>query len=413
MSRSELRWVLAIGVLLSCRRDGGDTTPPKDDTTKAGVPDDAVALVDGVAISREAFDDALVKSVSGGPASRDDKGLRQRLLLALVARELVRVELAASGKDDGEITRSAVEVQSTLARLERYREPGAAPPAWAAQPPLAEADIARASALALLKGAFTVDEAELTAEYERHKAAWTADEPWLHVVALTVRYDDATGVPACDDYLAKYRRCTTKFPTSTQPTMLADMERTAAQWRREAADTGRHAELATTCQGLVATTTQETASMGCDWTSAVSPNEPGGRSDRKKLAKARATELRAKLAAGIEPAVVAAELGPDAGGDQVVHGGELRKPLAKALAKLKPGALAKQPIDDGVSFVVVKLVERWPAGTIPMQARRAELEDRARLRKFDAAFASLPQTLAAAHRVEVHPSFDPLFDGPK
>jgi hypothetical protein len=157
----------------------------------------------------------------------------------------------------------------------------------------------------------------------------------------------------------------------------------------------------------------ETASMGCDWTSAVSPNDPGGRNDRKKAAKTRAKEIRDKLVSGVEASVLAAELGPEVGGDTVVHAGQVAKPLAKALAKLKPGALAKQAVDDGNAFVVVKLLERWPAGTIPMQARRAELEDRARLRKFDAAFAALPQTLAAAHKVELHPSFEPLFDAPK
>lgn len=410
---TKLRWMLACGLLLSCRRESDATNPPVDDGPKNGVPDDAVAVVDGVAIPRDAFDEALVKMVSGGPASRDDKGLRQRLLLALVARELVRTELAASGKDDAEITRSAVEVQNTLARLERYREPGAAPPAWAARPPLEEVDLARASVLTVQKGAFTVDEAELAAEYERHKAGWTADQPWMHVVAITVRYDDGVGVPACDDYLAKYRRCTTKFPKSTQPTMIADLERTAGEWRREAADPAKHAELATKCEGVAATTTKETESMACDWTSDVSPNDPGGVNDRKKAAKERAKAVRDKLAAGVEAEVVAAELGSDVGGDTVVHAGQVGKPVAKAIAKLKPGALGKQPIDDGDAFVVVKLIEKWPAGTIPMEARRAELEERAKLRKFDAAFAALPQTLAAAHEVELHPSFEPLFDAPK
>ncbi len=405
--------MLACTVLLSCRRESDATNPPPDDTTQTGVPDDAVAVVDGVAIPRDAFDEALVKMVSGGPASRDDKGLRQRLLLALVARELVRVELAASGKDDAEITRSAVEVQSTLTRLERYRDPGFTPPPWSARPPLEEVDIARASVLTVQKGAFTVDEAEVTAEYERQKAGWTAEQPWMHVVALTVRYDDGIGADECDDYLAKYRRCTTKFPKSTQPTMLADLERTASEWRREAADPAKQGALAAKCAEVTATTVKETESMACDWTSPVSPNDPGGVAERKKAAKARAKELHGKLASGVGADVIAAELGPEGGGETVVHAGQVGKPVAKALAKLKPGALAKQPVDDGDAFVIVKLIERWPSGTIPMQARRAELEDRARLRKFDAAFAALPQTLAAAHEVELHPSFEPLFDAPK
>jgi hypothetical protein len=412
---AKLRWVLAVGLLswVSCRKGDGDTTAPTNDGADAGVPDDAVALVDGVAISRDAFDDALVKMVSGGPASRDDKGLRQRVLLALVTRELVRIELAASGKDEGELTRGAVEVEATLGRLARYRDGAATQPAWVAQPPLEQADVARAALLTVQRGAFGVDEAELAAEYERHKQAWTSDQPWVHVVSLAVRYDDATGVPACDDYLEKYRRCSTKFPTSTQPTMLADIDRMSAEWRREAADEAKHAELATKCGALATTTAAETESMACDWTSEVAAGEPGGVKERKKIAKQRAKALRDKLASGVEAAVVAAEVGPEAGGDLVAHAGELARPVAKAVKSLQPGGLVKQPVDDGAAFVVVKLVERWPAGTIPMQARRAELEDRVRLRKFDEAFAALPKTLVDAHAVELHPSFEPLFEAPK
>lgn len=111
------RLCLLVALVVACEKQPEPTTPPAhDDSADApAVPDDAVATVDGTPVPRAAFDEALAKLAGSGPSSRDDRGLRQRLMIAVVTRALVQKELARMNlADDAAIAGRAAPLLAAL-----------------------------------------------------------------------------------------------------------------------------------------------------------------------------------------------------------------------------------------------------------------------------------------------------------
>lgn len=370
------------------------------------VPDDAYAIAGGVTIPRLAFDDALAKLSSGGPASRDDRGLRQRVGLALVAQALVGLECKRLGLADvAEIERRALPL--TLA-LEHER--GAAAPTWWSVPPLRAEDLPAAVVVA----ADTVVAAppeELAAEYERQKDRWTSEKPWLRLDVWSLRYDDAVGVPECDGYIAKYRRCVAKFPAATQPTVLADLSRQASQWRTAAEDPERRELLRTECGAVETEAMQQTASMGCDWNTDATSAERKAMAARRAQQRSVGESARSRLVGGEDLLAVTAAVGGVAGAGAMLSADELPKSVVAAAKGLGVGKVSKL-VDDGHAWTVVRLVERHPAGTLPLEAVTRDVADDLRIRRLAEALEALPTTLRGKYEVVLHASVESLDAGP-
>jgi parvulin-like peptidyl-prolyl cis-trans isomerase-like protein len=399
---------LALVGSLACRPSPEPTVAPTTASSDPapGVPDNALALVDGNAVSRASFDDALAKRVGGGPSSRDDRGLRQHVVTALVTREMVRLELAKLGVASGDITGRSLPLLAALAQIPTPRG-DASKPSWFAVPPLVDDDLAHAIVVASELAETDIPDAEVTAEYERQQGRWSSDAPWLRLDILSVAYSDATGVAACDDYVAKYRRCSEKFPTATRPTVLAELGRQAAAWREQGEDPERKLAASTECEAASTEAMQQTTAMGCDWASSADADERKARNARRDQLAASVASARTRLAAGEDPLAVAAELGGRVELRRMVAADELAKPVAKATRSAKPGSLSKA-IDDGRAWTLVRVVERQPAGTLTIDAVKDDLVTELRTRKLAESFEGLPALLLARHAVELHSDFEAL-----
>lgn len=398
---------LAMSATLACQPE--PTVAPTTATSAegpAGVPDDAYAIVGGVTIPRLAFDEALAKLSSSGPASRDDRGLRQRVGIALVSRELVRLELARIGAaDPADVARRALPLTAAL----EHERPGVLP-TWWSTPPLSSEDLDGAVVVAAEHVTAATD-ADLAAEYEKQKQRWTSDRPWLRLDVWTLRYDDAVGVPECDSYVAKYRRCTAKFPAATQPTVLADLSRQAAQWRSNAEDAEHRELLKTECEAAETEAMQQTSSMGCDWAADAKADERKARASRRAALEEVAQSARARLAAGEDPLAVAADLGGSATPRQMLAGDELAKAAFAATRGLGVGKASKL-VDDGHAWTVMRLVERHAAGTLPLDAVKADVAEGVRIKQLAVALEELPTVLRGKYEVQLHASVESLDSGP-
>ncbi|MBL8948114.1 MAG: peptidyl-prolyl cis-trans isomerase [Myxococcales bacterium] len=400
--------LIAILAMVACQPEPtvapAPTAAPRDEGIV--VPDDAYAIAGGVTIPRLAFDEALAKLSSGGPASRDDRGLRQRVGLALVTRALVGRELERLGlRDAAELERRALPL--TLA-LERER--GAVAPTWWSIPPLSSEDLPGAVVVAA-DLVVAAPQEELAAEYERQKDRWTSEKPWLRLDVWSLRYDDAVGVPECDGYIAKYRRCTAKFPAATQPTVLADLSRQASQWRLAAEDPERRELLRTECGAVETEAMQQTASMGCDWNTDATSAERKATAARRAELRGSGESARARLAAGEDLVAVTAAAGGVAGAGAMLSSDELPKSVVAAAKGLAVGKASKL-VDDGHAWTVVRLVERHPAGTLPLEAVARDVADDLRIRRLAEALEALPTTLRGKYEVVLHASVESLDAGP-
>ncbi len=73
------------------------------------------------------------------------------------------------------------------------------------------------------------------------------------------------GIPACDEYLTKYRRCIAeKVPEAARAVMSEGLEQSIVAWREAAAGPARDA-LHTACITALDAARQATASFGCEW----------------------------------------------------------------------------------------------------------------------------------------------------
>jgi parvulin-like peptidyl-prolyl cis-trans isomerase-like protein len=372
------------------------------------VPDDAFALVDGTAIPRDAFEDAVVQHASSGPASRDDRGLRQRIALAIVTRELVKIELDKLGAKDVE-TR-ALPLVAALAQVPTPRG-DASLPSWWVRPPLQPEELAAAVIVADAIAGQEVTEQEIAAEYQRQKDRWSSEEPWVRLDTWTIEFSDATGIAACDDYVAKYRRCTAKFPAATRPNVLADLRRQANAWREQAGEPERRMAAGNDCEASTTEALQQTASMGCDWQSDADADERRATAARKSEASKLAESARARIAAGEDPLAVAAALGGRAELHRMMAMDELPKAVAKAAKKAAPGTFGK-PIDDGRAWTIIRVIDRQPAGTLEPELVHDELAADLRTQRLADALERLPDTLRERHEVTLHADYESLDASP-
>ncbi len=404
---------LLLAGLFACKPEP-TATPTKGgggDDAQAGVPDDAFALVDGTAIPRASFDDAVAQLSAGGPASRDDRGLRQHIAIALVTRELVRLELGKLGKTDAaELERAALPLVAALAQIPTPRG-DASMPSWWARPPLVPEDLPGAVVVAAELAKGEISPQEVGAEYERQKDRWSSAQPWVRLDAWSIEFSDATGIAACDDFVAKYRRCTEKFPAATRPTVLADLRRQANAWREQGEDAERKLAAGTECEAAATEAMQQTGSMGCDWQSSADAAEKQARNARRQELAAVIESARSRIAGGEDPVAVAAELGGRAELRRMLAADELPKATAKAARKLAPGTWSK-PIDDGRAWTVIRVIDRQPAGTLALELVQEELAADLRSRKLADALEGLPATLRARHEVELHADYESLDASP-
>jgi hypothetical protein len=74
------------------------------------------------------------------------------------------------------------------------------------------------------------------------------------------------GVPACDEWMRKYRRCIDeKVPEAGRRQMLGAMLETAKTWRQTATTPEGRVALENACRQMIDSTRKATASMGCQW----------------------------------------------------------------------------------------------------------------------------------------------------
>ncbi|MBK8240712.1 MAG: peptidyl-prolyl cis-trans isomerase [Deltaproteobacteria bacterium] len=403
------RLCLLAALVIACEKQPEPTTPPaRDDGHDApAVPDDAVATVDGTPVPRVGFDEALAKIAGSGPSSRDDRGLRQRLLIAVVTRALVQQELARMKLT--EAAAIAGRGSPLLAVLEQRPTAfgSAATPSWWSRPPLDDADQLAAIVVADDVAGTDAPDDVVAAEYERQRQRWTAETAWVRFDAWSLRFDDDVGVATCDDFVAKYRRCVEKMPASTRQLVLADLSRRAAGWRALAETEEGANSVAHDCEAAIGEATQETTPLGCDWASDAGASERAARKARRNETRALAKSARERLTGGEDPTAIAAAIGGSGQTRRIAALEELPKPLAKALRSAKLGAVAAE-IDDGHAWVVVRVLERHAAGTLPLETVREDVLGELRIARLADAFANLPTTLRSRHTIELHPSMESL-----
>lgn len=400
--------ILAASVLAaSCKPEPtvAPTNTSSASTDPNEVPDDAFAVVNGTAIPRLAFDEAMAKLSGSGPASRDDRGMRQRVGVALVARETLHLELGRLGTDLAGATTKAAPLVAALESSGR-----ATTPTWWAMPPLTSDELPAAVLIAADHVTAATDE-EIAAHYESTKAKWSGAGPWFRVEMWSLPYDDATGVDACDSYIAKYRRCIAKFPASTQPTVVADLARQAAQWRSRTDDADWRTLLETECAATETEAMKSTADMGCDW------NTDAGGAERKAVAARRgelqrqAKDAAERMTGGEATADVAAAMGGVAVPAELLSAADLPKAVAAAARKLGDGKVSK-PIDDGRSWTVVRVIARHPKGALALDAVKGDVAEELRIMRLGEALEALPATLRGKYEVRLHESVESLDSGP-
>lgn len=73
------------------------------------------------------------------------------------------------------------------------------------------------------------------------------------------------GIPACDEYIDKYKRCiSTKMPEAARGQMMEAMDMSVQAWKEAAAGPAKDG-LAMACKAALDAAKQATASMGCEW----------------------------------------------------------------------------------------------------------------------------------------------------
>ncbi len=94
-------------------------------------------------------------------------------------------------------------------------------------------------------------------------------------VATTIRRGDTgaskaafaihTGIPACDEYLAKFDRCIRDhMPEAARPQLVDAMAQTRKAWQESAAGPGRD-QLGQACAAALEAARSATKSIGCEW----------------------------------------------------------------------------------------------------------------------------------------------------
>jgi hypothetical protein len=75
-----------------------------------------------------------------------------------------------------------------------------------------------------------------------------------------------TGVPECDDLIAKYKACVgLKAPEDARERTLADFDVSVEAWKKDSEDPTRRGELARGCGERAVSLQKTTDAWGCEW----------------------------------------------------------------------------------------------------------------------------------------------------
>lgn len=108
-------------------------------------------------------------------------------------------------------------------------------------------------------------ESEPAPEPEPIAAVVDARQAMAVAVEVAAEPVGPTGVPACDEYLTKYRACIEdKVPEAARRAMTEALDTTVEAWKQAAAGPGA-AALETGCKAASEAAAQATAAMGCSW----------------------------------------------------------------------------------------------------------------------------------------------------
>lgn len=78
--------------------------------------------------------------------------------------------------------------------------------------------------------------------------------------------DDKTGVPECDEYIAKYEACVfSKVPEANRAVYQAPFDQMRKSWKDAATSPQAKAGLAIGCKQALETAKQSFAAYGCEW----------------------------------------------------------------------------------------------------------------------------------------------------
>lgn len=104
------------------------------------------------------------------------------------------------------------------------------------------------------------------------------------------------GIPACDEYLAKYTRCAeSRMPEAARATIRSTLAQMRSAWSQAAASPGGREALENACRVALNATRQATASFGCDWDS---PAGGGGAAGAVVPGENLSFQLKAEDASG-------------------------------------------------------------------------------------------------------------------
>ena len=81
-------------------------------------------------------------------------------------------------------------------------------------------------------------------------------------------FDNATGVPECDEYLAKFLNCmstSSSFPAAARVPVERSLQQMAHSWRQAAGTPSGRRSLAQACKQALAAAKRSMASYGCKW----------------------------------------------------------------------------------------------------------------------------------------------------
>jgi hypothetical protein len=244
-------------------------------------------------------------------------------------------------------------------------------------------------------GMYTPTEADITAEYERQMATWTSDSPWIAISVAAVPWFDPIGVPACDRYLSQQWRC------DASDLRMWLMEREALQ--TQAADSpARRRKLAESCDARRTLASKRTFGEPCDWSTAA----PMGKAS-KRIAHGWVSSARAQLSdpprdrdGRVGAGGVRSEIAWLYAGRSLTTIDRVPTALRSLIEQAELGTVSG-PIESDGAYWLVLVEGRWPAGAVPLEARREQLVADATLRLEQQASADLPLRLREGHDIEV------------
>jgi hypothetical protein len=242
-------------------------------------------------------------------------------------------------------------------------------------------------------------EAEIAAEYELQKPAWTSDSPWVALSVIAIPWLEPIGVPACDAVMAQAWRCDGRGLSNPSGKVAI-----ARELRRLAAESDRGFSMTAHCKQIRAEFLAETRDVDCDW----SNKAPIGNAS-KRVAHGRIPAARAKLYGATAEAAGMHEWRREMGYDpewvyaerSILSIDAVPLALRSVVEQAKLGE-PSSPVEHNGAYWMAIVYERWPAGALPLDARRAEITVAARERIEERAEHVLPVRVREGHDIVLH-----------